>query len=59
MQPGDKTVLYRIIPAALLFGAWFALVLMGMTEVGAFVGAVQAALFGMGVYHTTKPGKGD
>ena len=47
-------ILYRIIPAAALFGAWFYLVLMGKTEVGAFVGAVQAALIGMGIYHTTK-----
>lgn len=59
MQPDDKKVLDRAAPAAVLFLAWFILVLMGKTEVGPFIGAVQAALIGMGIYHTTKSPPGD
>lgn len=55
MLNSDKTIFYRLIPASLLFGAWFALVLLRMTEVGPFIGAVQMVLIGLGVYHTTKP----
>lgn len=49
MKPDDKQILYRIIPAGLLFVGWFVLVLLGRTDVGPFVGAVQAALIGMGI----------
>lgn len=59
MKPDDKQILYRIIPAGLLFVGWFVLVLLGRTDVGPFIGAVQAALIGMGIYHTTKSPPGD
>lgn len=52
-----KLSLVNMLPAALLFAAWFVLVLLGKADAGAFLSAIQTALVGLGVYHTAKPKK--
>ncbi|MBD3814562.1 MAG: hypothetical protein IE917_20600 [Betaproteobacteria bacterium] len=39
------------ISAALLFAAWFALVLVGKAPAGDFVSAIGMGLTGLGIFH--------
>lgn len=52
-----KPALLTIIPAALLFAAWFTLVLLNKADANQFLGAVQAALVGLGVHQINKSKK--
>ncbi|MDA8257958.1 MAG: hypothetical protein M0Z99_20425 [Betaproteobacteria bacterium] len=54
-----RVLVYKILPAAALFGAWFFLVYTGRAEAQSFIGAIQAALIGMGIYHATQSTPGD
>ena len=42
----------KLLSAAGLFALWAALVYLGKTDAGALVQGIQAALIGLGVYHT-------
>lgn len=51
----------KFLMAVLLFGMWFALVILGKADVTSFVVAVGSALTGVGVFHATmaSPPDGD